>query len=262
MELIKKVIPIIEKVGVFIREHAGKVALDDIEHKTLNNMVSYVDKTAEKMLVENLRPIIPEAGFLTEEETVSNEEKEWTWIIDPLDGTTNFLHGIPMFSISVALLHNNEIQYGWVYDIMHSDMFYAQLNTGAFLNGNPIRISGQEDFGQALMVTGFPYESPEKIKKYMEVFFELMMNTRGVRRMGSAALDLVYVACGRFDGYYEFGLNAWDVAAGSLILKEAGGKVSDFKNGNDFVFGREIVATNGKIHERLLEIIKEKFLEE
>ncbi len=256
----KQVIPIVKEVGEFIRGESGKVGLEKIEQKSLNNLVSYVDKNAEKILVEGLGEIIPSATFLTEEKTVQQQKGEWTWVIDPLDGTTNFLHGIPLFSVSVALVQNDEIKCGWVYDIMHDDLFYAWQNGGAYKNGKKIKVSQQKDFGQALLVTGFPYEHPDMMRKYVDVFYELMVNTRGVRRLGSAAIDLVYVACGRIDGFYEFGLNAWDVAGGAIILKEAGGFVSDFNDGENYIFGKEIVATNGNIQEPLLGIIKNKLL--
>ncbi len=259
-EIIDKVNPIIKETGAFIRNESGKVKLEEIEQKSLNNLVSYVDKTAEKMLVDGLKKIIINPTFITEEETIEQSSGEWTWIIDPLDGTTNFLHGIPLFSVSVALMQNGEIKCGWVYDIMHEDLFYAWENGGAYLNGKPISVSQQNDFGQALLVTGFPYGTPDTMRKYIDVFYEFMVNTRGVRRLGSAAIDLVYVACGRIDAFYEYGLNAWDVAGGTIIVKEAGGFVSDFNGGNDFVFGKELVATNGKIEKPILKIIQEKFL--
>ncbi len=258
--IIEQVKPVVLEAGAFIKKEAGQVQHEQIEHKTLNNLVSYVDKTAEEMLVKGLRKIIPEAVFITEEETVIQEKGDWKWVVDPLDGTTNFLHGIPLFSVSIALMYQEEVQCGWVYDIMHDDLYTAYKNGGAFVNNIPIKVSSQNDFGQALLVTGFPYGHPDKMKKYVDVFYELMMNTRGVRRLGSAAIDLVYVACGKLDAFYEYGLSPWDVAGGSIILKEAGGYVSDFKGEENYIFGKEIIATNDKIQKNLMKIIEDKFL--
>ncbi len=257
--IIRGVIPVINQAGDFIRKQAGNVSMEDIEHKSLNNLVSYVDKTAEEMLVNGLSTIMPEAGFLTEEETVEQLDTDWKWVIDPLDGTTNFLHQIPLFSVSVALMYKNEVRCGWVLDIMHHNMFYAWKDGGAYLNGMPISVSTQKDFGQALLVTGFPYGRPEVMERYVDVFHYLMLNTRGVRRLGSAAIDLAYVACGRFEAFYEYKLNPWDVAGGSIIVKEAGGTVMDFEGGEDYLFGKQIIATNGKITKGLTDVIKDRF---
>ncbi len=251
----------VRRTGNFIRQENGKVTLGQIEQKSLNNLVSYVDKTAEKMLVQDLGPLLPEAVFLTEEQTVRQLDGDLRWIIDPLDGTTNFLHGIPLFSISVALARKGKIVIGIVYDIMQDAMYHACLGKGAFCNGQPIHVSKQKDMGQALLVTGFPYGKNESIlKKYIDVFSHLTIHTRGVRRLGSAAIDLAYVAQGRFDGFYEYGLNAWDVAAGTLIVREAGGRVTDFRLGGDFVFGAELIASNHHLHFELQTTIKDVFL--
>lgn len=258
--IIQQVIPVVKEAGAFIRSESGKVALEQIEQKSLNNLVSYVDKTAEKMLVKALSKILPEAVFITEEGTIETAEGEWKWIVDPLDGTTNFLHQLPLFSVSIGLMQGNEVKCGWVYDIMHDELFYAWKNGGAYLNGKKINVSRQEEFGQSLFVTGFPYGKTEVMKRYMDVFYHLMMNTRGVRRFGSAAIDLAYVACGRFEGFYEYKLNPWDVAGGSIIVQEAGGTVTDFGGGNNYVFGQQISATNGKIDKPLLKVIRNKFL--
>jgi myo-inositol-1(or 4)-monophosphatase len=258
--IIEEVIPLVKEVGAFIREESGKVALEQIEQKSLNNLVSYVDKTAEKMLVSTLSKILPDAVFLTEEGTIEEGEGEWKWVVDPLDGTTNFLHQIPLFSVSIGLMQGDKVKCGWVYDIMHDDLFYAWKDGGAYLNGKPIKVSQQTDFEQSLLVTGFPYGNPAAMKRYVDVFYHLMMNTRGVRRLGSAAIDLAYVACGRFEGFYEYRLNPWDVAGGAIILQEAGGTVTDFEGGDDYIYGKQIVATNGIIDKELLHVIQEKFL--
>ncbi len=256
-----KVEQTIKEAGAFIRAEAGKVSVQQIEHKSLNNLVSYVDKTAEEMLVKGLSEALPDSVFLTEEATVEQGEGEWRWIIDPLDGTTNFLHGIPLFSVSVALEHQGEIVMGWVYDIMHDGLYFAEKGKGAFRNGKPISVSAQDNIEYALSVTGFPYGKPEVVEAYMNILLYLTHETRGVRRLGSAAIDLAYVAEGKFEAFYEYKLNAWDVAAGSLIVQEAGGIITDFSGGDNYLFGRQIIATNGKITKDLMEVIKTHFLD-
>ncbi len=258
--VINEVKPIIREVGAFIKDAAGKVRLEEIEHKSLNNLVSYVDKTAEERLVKALGPVLPKASFITEEGTVEQGTTEWKWIIDPLDGTTNFLHQIPLFSISIGLMKGDEMQCGWVLDIMHDQLFYAWKDGGAYMNGQSIQVSQQEDFVQSLFVTGFPYGANEMVRGYMDVLHEITLKTRGLRRLGSAAIDLAYVACGKFEGFYEHKLNAWDVSAGVLIVQEAGGVVTDFNGGDDYIFGGQIVATNRHIHEQLRTIIAARLL--
>lgn len=257
--LCKQVCELTLEVGKFIRTERKTFSQSAIEYKGNNDMVSYVDKTAEKKLVDGLTLLLPEAGFITEENTSQATGPAYTWIIDPLDGTTNFIHGVPCYCISIALMRNNELIIGVIYEINHDESFYAFENGGAFLNGTKISVSGTDKLKQSLMATGFPYSNYSRMKEYMDVFDHLMHNTHGLRRLGSAAVDLAYVACGRFEGFYEYGLNSWDVAAGALIVKEAGGKVTDFSGGNNFVFGKEIIATNENVFEEMLGIIKEKF---
>lgn len=242
------------EVGKFLKSELGKVKAQEIEHKYLNNLVSYVDKTSEQQLIEGLSKIMPEAAFLAEEATVAHEQKDWQWIIDPLDGTTNFLHQLPFFSISIALQHEGKTVLGVVYEVNSQEMFYTWKGANAsFCNQKPIRVSSTDTLQQALLATGFPYYDFERINAYLNMLKPLMLNTRGLRRFGSAALDLAYVACGRFDGYFEYSLSPWDVAAGAFIVEQAGGKVGDFGGGEDFVFGREIVAGNPSIYGFLVE---------
>lgn len=249
----------IKEISEFISQELKKVKPENIETKSVNSLVSYVDKSAEIKLVEKLGQILPEASFLTEEETVENSEGEYRWIIDPLDGTTNFLHQLPFFSISVALEYQGEIILGVVYEVNRNECFYAWKGGGAFLNQEKIQISSREILGDTLIATGFPYYDYESIDAYFEVLKFLIKNTRGVRRFGSAALDLAYVACGRFDAYYEYSLSPWDVAAGVIIVKEAGGKLSDFKGGKDYIFGKEIIASSPHIFDTTLDIINKAF---
>jgi myo-inositol-1(or 4)-monophosphatase len=216
-----------------------------IENKGVHDLVSYVDKTSEKMIIESLQKLIPDAGFIAEEGTLDIKGERFNWIIDPLDGTTNYIHGIPIYSVSIALVDQNELACGVVYEVGHDECFYASKGGGAFLNGKPIRVSTRSDIHESLLATGFPYSDFSRMDSYMEFFKWAMTNSRGIRRLGSAAADLAYVASGRFDAFWEYSLKPWDVAAGALLVIEAGGKVSDYKGGSDYLFGREILATNG-----------------
>jgi len=249
----------VKATGNFIRGERKTFNMSNVEYKGLNDLVSYVDKTAEQQLVNAFSELLPSSGFITEENTINTRGAEYNWIIDPLDGTTNFVHGVPCYCISVALLQKDKLVLGVVYEVNLDECFYAFENGGAWLNGNRIRVSETEVLQQSLLATGFPYSDYKRMKPYMEVFDHLMYNTHGLRRLGSAAADLVYVACGRFEGFYEYGLNAWDVAGGALIVKEAGGVISDFSGGEDFIFGKEIIATNRKIYNEFLEVVKSKF---
>jgi myo-inositol-1(or 4)-monophosphatase len=250
---------IIKEVGNFIRAELGKVKANAIEVKALNSLVSYVDKEAETQLVKGLGALLPAATFLTEEETVKSEKGTYQWIIDPLDGTTNFLHQLPFFSVSVALQHEEQTVIGIVYEVNQKECFYAWKDGGAFLNEKSIQVTRTANLADTLIATGFPYYDYESIKAYLQVLEILMQNTRGIRRFGSAALDLAYVSCGRFDAFFEYSLNAWDVAAGILLVQEAGGKVTDFKGGSDYLFGKELIASNTGVSEEIFRIIHHKF---
>ncbi len=247
------------ETGNWIKNEAGRFTSSDIESKGRHNYVTYVDKGAEKMLVEKLQELVPESDIIAEEGNYPSGGFDHTWIIDPLDGTTNFIHGIPFFSISVALSYKNELVSGVVFDIMSGECFYASKNKGAFLNGKPISISSSISLEEAVLATGFPYVLANRFESYLALFKGLVQSSRGIRRLGSAALDLVYVACGRFDGFYEFGLNPWDVAAGAIITSEAGGNVTDFQGKDNYLYGNQIIASNGKIHNEMLSIIKKYF---
>jgi len=233
---------IAKEVGVFIRNESKNFDKSKVEYKGLNALVSYVDKSAEEQIVEKLKQILPEAGFITEEETVENEKKIINWVIDPLDGTTNFTHGIPVYAISIALMDETEVISGVVYEINFDECFYAWKGSESYLNGNVISVSAVSDLKESLVATGFPYYDFGKMDLYLQTLKYFMCNTQGIRRLGSAAVDLVYTACGRFETFFEYGLNSWDVAAGAIIVKQAGGKVSDFSGGENYIFGKEIVA--------------------
>jgi myo-inositol-1(or 4)-monophosphatase len=241
-KLIGQTIDLTREVGDYIRNEAKGFDYHLVEEKGLNDLVSYVDKTAEQKLVAGLKEILPPAGFITEEGSASFANEKYKWVIDPLDGTTNFTHGLPVYAISIALMEGDDLIGGVVYEINKDEMFRAVKGEGAWLNDRQIRVSARTKLSNSLLATGFPYYDFEQMTAYLKILNEFMQTTHGLRRMGSAAVDLAYVACGRFEGFFEYNLNAWDVAAGSIIVKEAGGKVTDFKLGNNFLFGREIIA--------------------
>lgn len=247
---------LVESVANFIRGEVGKVTGEKIEVKSLNSLVSYVDKTAERMLVAGLSDLLPGSTFLTEEETVEQAAGEFQWIIDPLDGTTNFLHQLPCFAVSVALRQHEEIVLGIVYEVNRHECFSAWKDGGAWLNGQRIHASATPNLANSLVATGFPYRDFGTMHRYIAILQDLMKSTRGLRRYGAAAVDLAYVACGRFDSFFEYGLAAWDVAAGVLMVQEAGGRVSDFDGGDDYVFGGRLLAAAPGVFEEMLELIK------
>jgi len=257
--LCNKVISIVKLTGNFIRKEAMQFDSNKIEYKGLNDMVSYVDKTAEQKLVQNLEKLIPDAGFITEEKTISREGKTYKWIIDPLDGTTNFIHGIPAYGISVALYEDGLAVIGVVYELNRGEMFYSYKGGSAFMNKKEIQVSINPDLKSSLLATGFPYYQFEKQPQYLKLLEEMMQKSHGVRRIGAAAIDLVYTACGRFDAFFEYNLQQWDFAAGCFIVQQAGGEVFDFSGGNDFFTKREILATNGKLTNEMLDAIKKYF---
>lgn len=255
-----KLIPEIRAVGRFIQTEINKVSKDDIETKSLNSLVSYVDKEAERQLIGLLSKEIPSAGYLAEEGTGKSNNDHWQWIIDPLDGTTNFLHALPVYSISIALQYKNETVLGIVLEINQDECFYAWKDSSAYLNQKIIQVSQNELLQNSLLATGFPYYDFERIEAYFSVLKSLAQSSRGIRRLGSAAVDLAYVACGRFDSYFEYSLHPWDVAAGAFIVERAGGKVCDFKGANNWLYGKEIIASNNDLQTPLLNLIKEHHL--
>jgi myo-inositol-1(or 4)-monophosphatase len=258
-EICFKVCDIAKQAGAFIRSERNKIAAHQVEVKSLNSLVTYVDKTSEKMIVAALQQLLPEAGFITEEETIDKKSENLSWIIDPLDGTTNFIHGVPCFSVSIALMEKGEVVIGVIYEVNLDECFYAWKNGGAFLNSSKINVTTTKNLSDTLLATGFPYYDYKHMQSYLNLLAELMEKTRGIRRLGSAATDLAYVACGRFDAFYEYSLHPWDVAAGALIVQEAGGRVSDFEGKSNYIFGKEINASNGHIHQELNTIISKKF---
>ncbi|MEI6574733.1 MAG: inositol monophosphatase family protein [Bacteroidota bacterium] len=252
----KEVESLVRQAGQFIQEAASQFRSGDIETKSENNFVSWVDKGAEQMLVEGLRKILPGSGFIVEESTTTEEILEYTWIIDPLDGTTNFIHAVPIYCVSVGLMHKNVMVLGIILEVNSEECFYAWEGGGAWMNGKAIQVTKTETVKDSLLATGFPYYDYGRLEPFIELLRYTMQNTHGIRRLGSAAADLAWVACGRFDGFYEYGLSPWDVAAGIVIIREAGGVLSDFEGKDNYLFGKEIIATNPRIFKEFLEVVK------
>lgn len=251
-----QLIKICAEVAAFIRTELYQVNADDIEEKELNSLVSYVDKQAEIKLVSFLKKLTPDAGFITEEDTIDTTGHAQTWIIDPLDGTTNFLHKIPHFSISIALMEEQEVQVGIVYEIMLDNAYTAIKGQGAWENKKPIKASSTKEPIKAIVITGFPYRRDINIDASLAVLKHCVINCRGVRRLGSAALDLAYVAAGKIDIYYENALNIWDLAAGALLVEEAGGKVTDYNGDRNFLKHGAIISSNRHLHGFIQEAIQ------
>lgn len=255
-EILEGAIAISREAGAFIRKERQVFDLRRVETKGVNDLVSYVDKGAEQMIVDRLMELLPEAGYITEEGTNTTLGELYNWIVDPLDGTTNFIHDLPFYCVSIGLQKNEEVILGVVYDVTRSECFYAVKGGGAYCNETPIQVSPALGLSSSLIATGFPYDGLGQTDAFLEVLKSLTENSHGFRRLGSAALDLCYVACGRVDGYFQHNLKPYDVAGGIVIVQEAGGKVSDFKGEGDFIFGGEMVATNGTIHSELLDQVK------
>ena len=249
-------------IAVSAARAAGQVILRNINRlpdikihsKGNNDFVSEVDHQAEQAIISTIQKAYPSHAILAEE-SGQQEGDEFQWIIDPLDGTTNYLHGIPHFSVSIALRENNKLQLGVIYDPLKEELFCAARGDGATLNNRRIRVSKQRDLPGSLIGTGLPYRADQELDVYLATLKALLQETTGIRRAGSAALDLAYVAAGRFDGFWEFGLNIWDVAAGIILVQEAGGLVSDMEGGHQFLESGNIVAANTQIYKNLIKTL-------
>lgn len=260
--------PVLNVIVRAVRK-AGQMALRhfdfrhqlDIRQKGRNDLVSNADTDVERELLYHLRKGYPQYGVLAEESGASGSDTEGQWIIDPIDGTTNFLHGVPHFAISVALALGGETAVGVVFNPVSDELFAAEKGRGAFLNDRRIRVNDTRLLSQSLLATGFPSRNPELLDPYLRSFRKFLLLTHGVRREGSAALDLAYTAAGRYDGFWEMRLSPWDVAAGCLILQEAGGFVSNFKGEKNYQNGGNILGANPVLHGRMLEVLREAELE-
>jgi len=254
------VIAITKEVAAYINRESLNFSLDKVETKSKNDFVSYVDQESEKLLVKALKQIVPEAGFITEEGTTSKANNEdYLWIIDPLDGTTNFIHGSTPYAISVALTYKNEPVVGVIHEITRSETFYAWQGSKSYLDGTEILVSKVDKLSDALIVFGRPHHYMDRYPELLASVDYFMNNTHGLRLSGSAAVDLAYVACGRYDGRYEFNLKPWDIAAGVLIIQNAGGFVCDFKGENKYFENGSVLAANAGIFEGLKVKIGEIF---
>ena len=245
------------RAGAFLQREAATFDRARIEYKGQSDLVSYVDRETEQLVVAGLRGLLPEAGFLTEEGTVATAATGTRWIIDPLDGTTNYLHGLPCYAVSIGLEVAQRIVLGVIYDPSRDELFRATDGGGAWLNDAPLRVTPGGALGQALVATGFPYTQFAGLDAYLRILADFMAHSHGVRRLGSAALDLAYVAAGRFEGFFEYNLKPWDVAAGVLLVREAGGVVTCFDGApaSDPVHGGELVAATPAVHGPMIRII-------
>jgi myo-inositol-1(or 4)-monophosphatase len=253
-KLCLNVCKIAEEAGNFINNERSLFSKDKIESKGLHDFVSYVDIGSEKMIVEKLSKLLPGSDFITEEGTAHSNKAEFTWIIDPLDGTTNFIHGIDPHSVSIGLRQGNSLVAGVVLSVAAKELFYAWENGGAWLNGRKIMVSDSSVIDNSLIATGFPFKNYSRLDNYLKCLEYFIRNSHGVRRMGSAAVDLSWVACGRYDAFFEYGLNPWDVAAGTVIIREAGGRVSNFSGDEEKIFESETVASNSIIFDEFRRI--------
>jgi myo-inositol-1(or 4)-monophosphatase len=242
--------------GNIIVRNMDRIDRLTVSSKRSNDFVSEVDHQAEQAIIQVLSQTYPEHGFLAEESGTRDSNAEYQWIIDPLDGTTNFLHGFPQFAVSIAMRHKGRIEIGVIYDPVSQELFTAARGEGAQLNEKRIRVAGRNGLKGALLGTGFPYTDQTYLETYLKTMKQLMAPTAGIRRPGSAALDLAWLAAGRIDGFWEFNLNAWDIAAGALIVREAGGIVTDFGGSDRYLESGDIIAASPKVFPEMLKIIQ------
>jgi myo-inositol-1(or 4)-monophosphatase len=245
--------------GQFILENLGKISKKDIALKQASDFVTFVDKESEQIIIHTIKEDFPHHSFLAEESIKETGRVEYRWIIDPLDGTTNYIHQYPVFSVSLALEYKKEIILGVTLDIVKNELFTAEKGRGAFLNEKPIRVSEVTTLKDSLITTGFPFRRKELIDAYLNLFKNVFNKVSDLRRAGSAALDLAYLACGRCEGFFEIGLSPWDIAAGAILIKEAGGVITDFGGGSDYLLTGNIVAGTPAIHKEILAEVKSVF---
>lgn len=254
-QLCIRVQQIARETGRFILNERQKFSQNDIVVKGKSDFVTYVDRTSEQQIVSGLKELLPGSGFIAEEGTASSSGEQYRWVIDPLDGTTNYIHGLSPFAVSIALMDGRELVLGVVYEISLDEMFYAWKGSKAYCNGLEINVSSAATTADALIATGFPYYDFSMLPQYMEAMNYFMRNSHGLRRLGSAAADLAYVAAGRFEAFYEHALHSWDVAAGAFILQQAGGRVCDFNGGDNYIFGGEIICSNAAYFDEFYQIV-------
>jgi myo-inositol-1(or 4)-monophosphatase len=243
--------------GAIINRASLDIDLLKVDTKSSNDFVTEVDHAAEASIIDTLLSAYPGHGILAEESGRAHgaKDSDYLWIIDPLDGTTNFIHGFPVYAVSIALAFKGQVQQGVVYDPTRNDLFFASKGRGAFLNDKRLRVSKRIRLAECLVSTGFPFRKGDNFKRYLQMLEALMPRFAGLRRPGSAALDLCYVAAGRCDGFFETGLSPWDIAAGALMITEAGGLVGNFTGESDYLYQREVVAGNPKVYAQLVQVL-------
>lgn len=254
--MIDKIIQIAKEAGEIIKEGFGKKF--SIETKgSYTNLVTEYDKKSEATIINYIKKEFPSHSVLAEESGNHYSGSEYLWVIDPLDGTTNFAHGLPIFSVSIGVQKNGRTIYGVVYDVMRDSMYSAELGSGSFCNSRKLKVSDNSDIRKSVLVTGFPYNIAENPDHAFEHFIAFLKHARAVRRLGSAAIDFCYTAEGVFDGFWEVYLNPWDMCAGKLLVEEAGGLVTDFKSNEINIYSKQILATNNLIHKEMIRILNE-----
>lgn len=244
------------EAGRFLKMSVGKIKQIERKQGQETNLVTEIDKKSEEIIISKIKRRFPHHDFLAEESGSHQKKSEYRWVIDPLDGTTNFTHGLPIFSVSIALEKNNELMLGVIYDPTLDEMFTAEKGKGALVNNKRLKVSTTSKLIESLLVTGFPYTIKSNPDNAIQHFTNFLMASQAVRRLGSAALDLCYVAAGRFDGFWEVSLNPWDMAAGVLIAEEAGGRFTDFRGFPTTIYNKELLVSNGILHEQMIEVLK------
>lgn len=257
VDILEDVKSVAKEAGNYIRECRQNFDLKKVEVKGAHDYVSYVDKETEKLIVARLKQIVPEAGFITEEGTAENNNSLLTWVVDPLDGTSNFVHNMAPYCVAIALKNNEEILLGVVYEVVGDELFYTCKGQKSYLNGEEIQVGEAKDVNNAFVCIGYPYDVNRWKPKVKAMIDTLYGNCISIRNLGSAETELCYVACGRFDAYIESYVKPWDVTAGGIILQNAGGRVTDYSGGNKWLTGEETMATNGIIHDELLAKLKD-----
>ncbi len=250
---------IITQAGKILRENIGKITANDVEDKRPFDYVTEIDKACEQLIIAAINKNFPDHEILAEESGRNNNKNHYRWIIDPLDGTTNFIHGFPHSAISIALQKEDSIILGVTYDPYRDELYHAERGKGAYCNHKRIYVSRQTESKNCLIATGFPFKNKYLLDQYWRVLSEIFLAVSGIRRTGSAALDLAYVACGRFDGFWEAKLSPWDVAAGAIMIEEAGGKITDFEGTGNHLWNGDVVASNGVIHDFMMSKIQKVF---
>jgi len=252
-------ISIAYQAGELLRNNIGKITADDVADKLPFDYVTEIDKAGEQLIINSIKENFPDHEILAEESGKNQNTHSYRWIIDPLDGTTNFIHGYPHSSISIALQKEDEMILGVIYDPYRDELYYAEQGKGAYCNDKPIHVSQQKNVNNCLIATGFPFKSRHLLEQYWKVLSAIFMEVSGIRRTGSAALDLAYVASGRFDGFWELKLSPWDIAAGAVIIEEAGGKITDFEGKKNHIGSGDVIASNSIIHDFMMSKVQSVF---